>query len=194
VRTSTCLSQGLLFFKPNMKLIMWKNWRTWPHFGVAMDLGSDGNSGAHGLLYKYKLCMTMFADPSHGGHRSLDVVLKQVGLFGFWILMLISWNLPHGPDKDDGRYHQIRGTMKELYKTADPKKLVLFQSFVPWIRQQLVQAGYEFAKGLDIDVQIWAYLKKREAFVPKGYRTNMNRFQGTLKAALDNRGLWAIDC
>ena len=38
IRQSTPLA-GLIFYKPNPALAVWKDWRTWPHLGIVHDLG-----------------------------------------------------------------------------------------------------------------------------------------------------------
>ena len=46
---------GLAFFKPNMKLQMWQDWRKQPFCAAGLDFGSDGVSGLHAAGYHFGL-------------------------------------------------------------------------------------------------------------------------------------------
>jgi hypothetical protein len=65
-----------------------------------MDLGSDGVSASTALTYfsEVQLNVVRFPDLSHGCNRNIEHALVKSQLKGMWMLMMASWNLPHGPD------------------------------------------------------------------------------------------------
>ena len=115
---------GLAFFQPQaVPAGPWLDWRTWPHLNVAMDLGSDGNCGFHALERRFRLNIDQWNDPAHGCHRDLDLSIGAVGLHGFWLLLVVSMNMPHGPQRDGTRRNQVRETMNAVYKQfPDPAR------------------------------------------------------------------------
>ena len=91
LRTST-VHPGLLFFKLDVSLPIWSDWRTWPSLGVAMDLAGDGNSGMHSLLYRFGLNVIQFPDMSHLIKCVWEAALKGIDAYNFVLLLLISFN------------------------------------------------------------------------------------------------------
>ena len=138
---------GLVHFQPDKKLKVWSSWKTWPHFGLAMDLGGEQNTGQHALLRKFKLNGTLWNDPNHGCNCDLDLAVNWTELRGLIILWAIHFNLPHGPAPcTDQRRHEIRGVMSKCYEDNETPTLVpLF---------------------LEYSLDIIKYLKRREE--PRG--------------------------
>ena len=87
------------------------NWATWPSLSISLDHGSDGFAAVHALQYALSVNLTVYPDPSHGAHRDFILLLQALNLWPMWALMLVSWNLPHGPEDDDLRFNQIRTTL-----------------------------------------------------------------------------------
>jgi len=83
-----------------------------------MDLGSDGLAAAHAMMYaeRLKLNSGIFGDPAHGSNCDLKGNLRAVFLYQFWLLMMVSWNLPFGCDNDRSRYRQLVECMKAHFK------------------------------------------------------------------------------
>eukprot|EP00974_Lingulodinium_polyedra_P098658 9562105-Lingulodinium_polyedra.AAC.1 len=165
-RAVTGLS-GLRFFAPDANIGLWQDWRSWPHLLVACDLGPDQTAAMHYILYQLQLNCTMAPDPSHGAHRDMILLLKRVDLYPFWILMLISWNLPHGPFQDDLRYFQIHTAMNKAYEESSPHSNALFQEVCPMIYQELLEAGVQFPGEQSMEVETWAHLKEAAPFKKK---------------------------
>lgn len=133
----------------------WQSWRTWPSLTIAMDLGSDGNSAFHALAYKWQANVIQWADGSHGANRDFNLLLNKLHLKNFWVLMCCSWNLPHGrPEHNDDRYWQLRKAMEYHFEAEDPMTSVLFQAFLPSLRQELIRAGVDFPGERDVDVEV----------------------------------------
>ena len=124
IRQSTPLS-GRIYYKPDPALPMWNNWRTWPHLGMSHDLGSDCLCASHAGERKWQLNFSKFNDLDHGCQRALVDCLKSSGLYDFWLLMMVSWNLPNGPDNNDYRYAQIVAAIEHLQKIHTARSCVI---------------------------------------------------------------------
>ena len=109
VMVSTAWADGLKHLRPIPEDPVWdpKNWRQWPHLSIAMDLGSDGLCAVMAAMYKYGLNVSMRPDPSHNGCCDFDEALRVCGIKGFWLCMVISWNLPYGLDAEETRGHTL---------------------------------------------------------------------------------------
>lgn len=171
----------------------WTDWRKWPHVGVAMDLGSDQNATMHFLLYGLKAKASMIPDGSHAAHRDMVMLLRRMDLYPFWVFMLVSWNLPHGPFQDDLRYAQLRQAMKDVYEKCSPHENVLYQEFFPIIARDFAAAGIELPGVEDPLLEVWALLKEREAMRGKGRSCNMNRFMGVVEEPERRLPHWGVD-
>lgn len=73
-------------------------WASWPHCSFRLDMGSDGLCAHHALQYRYGVNTTRWRDLPHGCHKDLDCYLKALSLNKVWLVLVISWNLVHGPD------------------------------------------------------------------------------------------------
>ena len=124
IRQSTPLS-GLLFYKPDADLLLGHNWRSWPHLGISHDLGSDCLCASHAAERLWKLNFSKFNDLDHACQRSLVDSLKSSGLYDFWLLMMVSWNLPNGPDNNDYRYAQIVTAINHLQTAHTARSCVI---------------------------------------------------------------------
>lgn len=120
-----------------------------------MDLGSDGNSAMHALIYKFGANAVQWPDASHGATRDVTLLLSRLSLKNFWVLMCTSWNLPHGrAEHRDGRYWEMQKGMAHYFETENPKTAVLFQAFLPLIFKELTRAGIEFPTDGDQDLEV----------------------------------------
>ena len=146
----------------------WQDWTQWPSITWVMDLGSDNNSGVHAGLYKFEINGMQWSDGSHGGTRdfslslslSLSLLLDILKLKHFWVLMMVSWNLPHGSDVHrDGKWYQLKAANTHYYETQSPKTALLFQEHVSDMHEELVRQGVQFPGEEDRDVEVWNYLK-----------------------------------
>ena len=110
---STCFN-GLHRFKRDDAAAVWRHWSTWPGMGIPIDCASDNVSGVFALMYYFRLNAWVWPDPAHATARAFDMTLKDLGLWDFALLVLIGFNLPHGSDKDESRFNQMR----ECVRTA----------------------------------------------------------------------------
>lgn len=195
LRVSTVLPAGLGTFVPDDGRPLWmpSNWRRWPHITISSDLGSDGLTATSALLYSFQANASRFADPSHGCARDNWVVLKGCGLYQYFLLMCVSFNLPYGRDKDDSRWHQIRDAVQALKASHDCKSSVLFQERVGVMYNELVEGGVQFDGEGPRDEEVWNFWAKRESFQAKGVRVNLNRFQNGIVRASQELMWWTMN-
>ena len=154
-----------------------KKWRQWPVIVVSLDQGSDGMCACFSLEYHFKICMLKLPDWSHGGNKDLQVGVKMVGWWDWLLLWLISANVNHGPDKDDQRYHEMGDGMKVAYAEITEHNPV-FQSHQPEIYEELVANGYQFPREQSEARETFEACAAIAPYGKKGYRLNLNRFQG----------------
>lgn len=184
---------GLAVFRPGDSQ-SWASPFSWPYTAVAMDLGSDGNSGYHAMERTWSLNCDQYNDQSHGVNCDWSLMLGAVGARSMWILMLISWNMPFGPRRgDDLRLHQMRDCLKELYTTPDPNQVPLFGAFRDDMVAALKQQGVELPGVDSVEVELWGWLRDRATFGMSGRRASMCRFIGSVPACLKNTPNWAVD-
>jgi hypothetical protein len=192
IRVSTAFP-GLIHFKPDDSNVIWQDFRSWPGLGIAMDKGSDGDCAMNALTYHYGLNVWQWPDPSHGANRDFDLTLSDCRLKQFWLLMLISWNLPFGPDRDDQRYLQMRDAMKSYFRRYTKDDAVLFRELAASIISQHSKAGIMYPGEEESMTECWKYLEKRAHFAKVGRRTNLNRFMGSVETAEYNLPNWSTD-
>ena len=114
-------TKGLRFFQWQPSNPVWNsaNWRRWPTITGSVDQGSDVLAGSHATLRFLHLNIMWVYDFRHGVARDLLGVWKLVGKMSFVILMLIIYNLPHGPQQEEGlRYSQLLELMEWMFEKA----------------------------------------------------------------------------
>ena len=123
--------KGLIFYKYQASSPEWSEeaWRTWPHCGVALDLGPDGMCAMMALLYYFGLNLTKFPDFDHACQRAVLEMLRESGLMDFMMLMMVALNVPQGPDNNDQRYKQNQEAGDKLLNTQDARSCVPLSSF-----------------------------------------------------------------
>lgn len=172
------------------------SWSRWPHLGLSMDLGPDGVCGVHALQRKpeWLANLTVWPDPGHGIHKDFDAALRGLGLQNLWLVLVISLNVQHGPDQEDGRHLQFHETMEAIMKQHTPRTCTLFREFAGRIHKELKHSGYQWPGEKDIEDEVWDYLHHRQTCRRKGRRIQLSRFLGSLKEATDAMKHWSIDC
>ena len=70
--------------------------------------------------------MHLVPDPNRGTNRDCQNALKDSSLFSFWLCMLISWNLPFGPQRDDMRFSEMREGLRNCLE-GNPRENVFFR-------------------------------------------------------------------
>ena len=190
IKTTTS-RRGLVDFQYNEK---WgSDWRLWPCVGVSSDLGSDGVSAIHAMLYKYDISMYFFPDESHAIKNSFVQFLKDVKLWNLWLLFLISWNLEHGPRESEERRAELRSKLDRCYESRGPEDSPLFTALLPMIVVELETNGEaHFDRTRPLEIEVWNFLKERNRYGSMGRRVSMARYGASLAAALKQRNYWSV--
>lgn len=169
---------------------LWAGWRSWPHLSIAMDQGSDAVA-ATWYLHHLGANITAWPDWSHGSWNDTKNMLKESGLFPFWLLMMITFNMPHGPFNDDARHSQVTGAWDECRRHFTAQTCPLFLEHLPQILDDM---GGQSALGGDpsagLDEQVWQAMAEDPPMRRKGYKCNLNRFFGGTKTARELLPLW----
>lgn len=171
----------------------WGHWSRWPHAGLGLDLGSDGLCAALSLVYKYNCCVTMYPDLSHLYQRAQLGAMHDTEIFRLWLLLMVSWNLPHGKDLDDSRYIQLRQAMTSHYEQNTHDSSVLFNHFLPGLSQELEALGHTWSSRESVAAEAWSILSDREPLRGSGSRMSLCRFQSTIAKAELKVGEWWLD-
>lgn len=194
LRTTTTVP-GLSFFCPSFGTSPWTpaEWERWPLLQIAMDQGSDGMAAMHALRYGFHMNISPHFDSSHGAHKDYDAAISAVGLRQFMILFLISVNLPHGPWRNDERWHQLRAAMRDHYAASSAGECVLFQQLAGRMWHELGAAGHQWPSERPREEEVWAFLQDREFGAKKDRRIDMCRFLASLSSARKALGTWSVD-
>lgn len=102
---------------------------------------------------------------------------------------MVTLNLPHGPYADDMRFAQIRESWKEAEEHFTAKSCVLFQQHSHRILEDR-NDQVEVQADEDLDDALWRNVVEHDPFRHKGYRINLNRFFGGVRAAANDLPNW----
>ena len=155
--------------------------RHWPYLSIAADQGSDGFSAQFWLKYAFHGNIDFTADLSHGVWRDTEAVWSSLGLAPFVRLMVIVFNLAHGPWEEGVRWHQLQLAMNEYMDLGSYKTCPMFAHFLPALLRDF---GMETsAQCSDADEQVWCRVKEHWAMRRKGARVALCRYAGFVDAA-----------
>ena len=186
--------EGLSFFRYAQGAAPWYCWRKHPFVAVGMDLGPDCCSGIHAAQYFYKLALEAWPDPSHGINNDFSNSVRRVGLKPLLLIMLVSHNLPFGPEDDSARFVQIRAHMRECYASERPSNMPVFQLMASRIADALQASGVAFPAEGSREDHCWGYLRQRTKYATMGTRVSLQGFLGGLHSLISRLPDWWIDC
>ena len=141
----------------------------------------------------FSLNVEGFPDPSHGANNDVVSAITQLGLKSLWLLGLVSWNLPRGPNEEEHRFNQLRECLTSFYQKNSPRTSPLFQFFAKDLAECYRRGGHVCSSEMNVEDEVWSLLKRRTFGSRSARRCNMNRFQGSLYACQQHIGPWAID-
>ena len=99
-----------------------KPWHQWPLLSYAGDQGSKEFSAVQCMKYKLRLNLDEVPDAGHGVWNDCKKALRQSGHWSHTCLMMLSWNVRHGPWAEDVRMQEVVGCFKNFFKvTKDPR-------------------------------------------------------------------------
>ena len=92
-------------------------------------------------------------------------MLKAIGLYDLWLLLLISFNLEHGPRNEEQRRHDLRSRLQSVYSGRTPRNTPLFLSMVNTMAKDIEQyMGHSFDGDGPLEDQVWEFCKNRILF------------------------------
>lgn len=117
-----------------------------------------------------------------------------MGLFPLILLLLVSWNLPFGPWREDYRYRQIKEHMANCYKRNEgPSSCPLFEGMSAKLVQAYEELGEQFSPDRPKEEQVWEWLSQRNHFARQGRRMTLCRFQAVVKGMKERMPCWQFD-
>lgn len=158
-----------------------EKWASWPFLSCAADQGSDGVCGYHALAYMKKCNVGAFWDWSHGVCRDLEAAYKLSGVWHFVLLLMLTHNIGHGPDRDEClRFHQLQEVMSFMLGSFDAETSELFQAYSSQMLEELGDKVPVF-DGHTPEQSLWQYLRTSVAFPKLGHGTMLCQFMGCLR-------------
>ena len=105
-------------------------WDQWPLLSYAGDQGSKEECGKWALKSKYNLNFDEVPDLGHGVWNDCKLALKMAGHYSHVGLMMIAWNMRHGPWAEDARQMEVQAVLTNCFHdfstaTAEPHLHVL---------------------------------------------------------------------
>ena len=184
---------GLSYFKAVAGSAVWEDWRQFPRLTVGMDQGPDGMCGLHAAQYHFGLNVEAFMDPSHGCHNDLDRSIQACGLRPLVLLLLVSFNLPFGPMREDYRHLQIKEHMRLCFERQCSHAQPLYVSLAGKIVEAYERMGHEFHDRTSREEQCWELLAARAHFCRQGRKATLCRFLAIVTTLRERLPYWYID-
>lgn len=186
--------EGLVAFRvpdeADRKGTSWEGWRGWRHLLVSADQGSDGVCAMNYLLDK-QVHMSVIADWSHGAQNDLKECLRSASLYPYMLLMMVVFNVEHGPWREDLRFSQVREAWQEASGHYTSKTCELFRAYADRIIQELRDADVvDFYGRDDPEDSLWEYMKNSD--LGKGYMTCLNRYFAVIEKGAEMCGVWHL--
>ena len=159
-----------------------------------LDRGGDGLSASYALLYHAptQCNVSWWFDGNHDTGRALVEMLKQMGLHGWIIIIMIIINLPHGPDNSDLRYNQLKQAQERLFQVHTFRSCALFQDMASEMLVEMEDEIPSRMEGQSREESLWLYIKEHNLFARKGYRCTFNRFSGVVRGSSKLLRHWTL--
>lgn len=191
VQTSLGL-RGLVDFVPNPDDPLWNSWRSWRHLLVSIDQGSDGLAATN-FMKHMGMNVSIACDYSHGANNDFLDCIKDLGLQPYWLLLLLCFNVEHGPWGEDARWNQMVECFDELRRYGSPKQCALFQAYAPFMLEELESyPGFSIESGEDPEAKLWEFIMEEDPLRKKGTKVQLARFQDARDKAGSYLCLWTV--
>ena len=120
--------------------------------------------------------------------------LKLAGVWELWLLLIIGYNVDHGPNDDQERRGSQRAAMGAIYEPRQPHDVPLYEAAAPDIVKSLEQHGIiQFARNELVEVELWKYLSGRTRSAPMGRCISLFRFGASQHGAGTRLPWWDAD-
>ena len=163
---------------------------------LAQDHGPDGHSAVYALGHKenLKLNVGWIMDFSHGVKCDVENSYKSINMQPFTLLMMIVFNMGHGPDKDEGmRWAQLQESLEWLFDVFGCGDFPLFEArHVDIVEEMGDELEYVDGEEHLSDMErAWNALRRRRQFEKKGRKVIMARFMAWLRGGKELLRQWS---
>lgn len=187
----TTATGGLIFFVPDSsKNELWGRWQDWPQLVTALDQGPDGIASFWWLVSR-GMNVTSYWDWSHGCQNDWKGALRDLHLFPFWVLLLVAFNAPCGPQQDRTRWQALAEAWDALFVNFECGGCPLYDEKVHNLIDD--KGGLEtltLQHGESIERGLWRTLKAEPPFCIGRPKCNSNRFFSSTQRAREEVRHW----
>eukprot|EP00974_Lingulodinium_polyedra_P049514 4759922-Lingulodinium_polyedra.AAC.1 len=99
--------------------------------------------------------MEPFFATSHGANRDEDLALKRSGIWEWWLLMMLSWNLLYGPHDSFSGMQQISEAMQHLFQSSSMLQNPVCMEMAPMLIRAMEKNGECFMDDRPKEEQMW---------------------------------------
>lgn len=164
---------------------------SWPLLSCATDQGSVEVSAINFCQQELKLNMDDCPDMGHGCWNDVKLALRRSGLMPHTSLMMLTWNVPHGPWAEDRRYGEVVECFNNFFRTTSvPEDSWLFMELLPRMIFDLNDPG--LVGNPEAAQLVFDRLRHDNPFANKGAKVNFNRFMSAVKAAEEETARWTF--
>lgn len=164
-------------------------WSSWPYLSISCDQGSVEESAKNYAQQQLSLNLDDFPDPGHGVWNDVKLALRRSGLWPHTCMMMLVWNVPHGPWSEDRRYGEVLRQVEQFLKnTKVAADSWLFMQLLPRMLFDLQDqslASHPEAAGLLFQRMVEDHPLRR-----KGAKISMNRFMSAIKMGDEDAQRW----
>ena len=118
-------SKGLAHFQQPADPTLRGPWDWWPLLSMSSDQGTKETAGTNVCMHKLGLNCDSFCDPGHAVWNDCKRALRESGHWSHTCLMMLSWNVRHGPWCEDFRMQEVVGCFKIFLKVNTCPRLGL---------------------------------------------------------------------
>lgn len=167
---------GLVYFAPDpSKRELWGRWQDWPHLVTALDQGPDGVSS-----YWYTVVKTIGKG-----------ALRDLHLFAFWVLLLVAFSAPCGPQQDRTRRRALAESWGAMFADFGCGSCPAHDEKVQSIIDD--RGGLEslhLEPGESVERGLWRTLQDQPPFSIGMPKCNLNRFFSSTQRARQELERW----
>lgn len=161
---------------------------TWPHLVISPDQGADGVCGINWFIHaKHGNCDTCW-DQSHGLWNDWKRALKTSGMWYKKQIMVVLWNIRHGPYNASMWEKKLRGSMDEYFAVADHRNCPIWQ----WVLPRLLNdrgISHRITEE-NISAEMWEVVRASRKNVTKGTKVNMTRWFAAVHRSKEFDPMW----
>lgn len=167
------------------------HWALWPLLTVSSDQGSVELAGHHFCQFALRMNWDCCPDVGHGCWNDIKKAIRSSSQWNFVTLMMLTWNVPHGPWSEDVRFHEVVGSFDNFFRAnPTPESSWLFGHLLPRFLFDLQEP--ELLGDPAAPQIIFDRLRNENPFQNKGSKVCMNRFMSVIKVGEHEAPFWTM--